>query len=533
MIEASERVARVLLASPGNRGSVPECSRALQGQGLALNLQVVRNAAGLERELSSGSAQLLVLDAKCESAEVGKMLEQAEGVRLPVVVAALGSGPLELAYWRAQPVAACVSTGAELAGAVRSVLESRAEGLGSLPEALAPLILAGVNVALLSADASGRISYCTEHAASALATRPERLRGQSLSTYLGPPSADPHPLLRSLTSGDCFEGEETSLLRADGRRIAVGLSCAPFEGRDGCDRGVVAVFKELRESRRMGGDELQREKMASIGQLAAGVAHEINNPMGFIHSNLSQMAEYVADLRQVWSSVDVLQKAAEAGDLGPLRGAAQELATAVEEADISFVLGDLAKAIRESQEGSERVRHIVQDLRDFSHPDSLDLEATDVNQCLESTASIVWPMMKHLVVLKKDYAELPRVPAYPMQLKQVLMNLLVNAYQAIEQKVGRSGEMGTIEIETRASSEGIEVCVSDDGVGMSRAHRERIFEPFFTTKKVGSGMGLGLSTSFKIVERHGGRLSVESEERVGTRMRLYLPREPGGAAPPG
>ena len=93
--------------------------------------------------------------------------------------------------------------------------------------------------------------------------------------------------------------------------------------------------------------------------------------------------------------------------------------------------------------------------------------------------------------------------------------------------------MGTIEIETRASSEGIEVCVSDDGVGMSRAHRERIFEPFFTTKKVGSGMGLGLSTSFKIVERHGGRLSVESEERVGTRMRLYLPREPGGAAPPG
>ena len=137
--------------------------------------------------------------------------------------------------------------------------------------------------------------------------------------------------------------------------------------------------------------------------------------------------------------------------------------------------------------------------------------------------------MKHLVVLQKNYADLPPVPAYPMQSKQVLMNLLVNAYQAIEQRVGRSGEMGTIELETRVAPEGVEIRVSDDGVGISEEHLQRIFDPFFTTKRVGSGMGLGLSTSFKIVERHGGTLSVESEENVGTTMRLFLPTGP--AAP--
>ncbi|MFP8877253.1 MAG: ATP-binding protein, partial [Myxococcota bacterium] len=268
----------------------------------------------------------------------------------------------------------------------------------------------------------------------------------------------------------------------------------------------------------------------SIGQLAAGVAHEINNPMGFIHANLAQTAEYAADLRLVWSRVETLQKVALAGDPAQLRAAAQDLAAASEEVDVPFVLGDLAKAIRESQEGSERIRHIVQDLRDFSHPDSSERESADINQCLDSTANIVWPIMKHLVVLKKNYGDLPPVPAYPMQIKQVLMNLLVNACQAIEQRVGRSGEMGTVELETRVASEGVEVRVSDDGVGISAEHRQRIFDPFFTTKRVGSGMGLGLSTSFKIVERHGGTLSVESEENVGTTMRLFLPT---GAKAPG
>ena len=150
---------------------------------------------------------------------------------------------------------------------------------------------------------------------------------------------------------------------------------------------------------------------------------------------------------------------------------------------------------------------------------------TDVNQCLESTANIVWPMMKHLVVLDKEYQDLPAVSCYAMQLKQVFMNLLVNAYQAIAEKVGSSGGTGRIRLRTRRLPDAIEVQVEDDGAGIAPEHLGRIFDPFFTTKKVGVGTGLGLSTSYAIVRRHGGRIRVESRPGVGTLFRVHLPLE--------
>jgi two-component system NtrC family sensor kinase len=285
------------------------------------------------------------------------------------------------------------------------------------------------------------------------------------------------------------------------------------------------VFQDLSESKQLRTQILQHEKLASIGQLAAGVAHEINNPMGFIHANLFQIAEYVQDLRRVWSAVEALIQATEKAETPELRSAAAAARAEADAVDVGFVLGDLAKAVRESQEGSERIRHIVQDLRDFSHQDTGERVLADLNQCLDSTANIVWPMMKHAVVLEKRYADLPAVPCYPMQLKQVFMNLLVNAYQAIEEATARSGGTGTIALETEPCPGGVRVSVRDTGVGIPAEHRDRIFDPFFTTKKVGAGTGLGLSTSFGIVQRHGGSLSVESEPGVGSCFRLFLPIE--------
>jgi two-component system NtrC family sensor kinase len=195
--------------------------------------------------------------------------------------------------------------------------------------------------------------------------------------------------------------------------------------------------------------------------------------------------------------------------------------TVSREIDLDYVRNDFEKALLESGEGAERIRHIVKDLRDFSRPDLPARSPADVNQAVDSTANIVWTMMKHSVQLEKDYGVLPEIEAYPMQLKQVFMNLLVNAYQAIEAR--NDDEPGVIRIETALDGEEIVVRIGDSGVGISAADASRIFEPFFTTKPVGTGTGLGLSTSFNIIERHGGRISVESEPGQGTTFEVRLP----------
>ncbi|MGH0028819.1 MAG: ATP-binding protein, partial [Myxococcota bacterium] len=354
----------------------------------------------------------------------------------------------------------------------------------------------------------------------------EGLHGASVWEWFRGEPRDEAPVARAL-AGERLKGAEALLTRRDGSVILVGISCAPI-APDSDLSGVVATFQDLSEMVQRRSHALQTEKLASIGQLAAGVAHEINNPMGFIHANLFQMSEYVADLRQVWQRVEGLSRAVKAGEPGGIEQASRALDEAAEEADVGFVLTDLAKAIRESQEGSERIRHIVQDLRDFSHQDTGERSPTDLNQCLDSTANIVWPMMKHVVVLEKDYAELPPVPCFAMQLKQVFMNLLVNAFQAIEEQVGTSGETGTISLASRVEGDDVVMTIADTGVGIAPENLDRIFDPFFTTKKVGDGTGLGLSTSFGIVQRHGGTLSVESEPGRGSRFRLTLPIDPAG-----
>jgi signal transduction histidine kinase len=291
------------------------------------------------------------------------------------------------------------------------------------------------------------------------------------------------------------------------RRAATCAACAAAAG----------------DTRRLEIQFLQAEKMASVGRLAAGVAHEINNPMGFIHANLFQMAEYAADLRRCLAALEPLQKAAAQGDLAEIRAASAALAALCDETDLDYVLADLAKAIRESLEGSDRIRHIVQDLRAFSHPENGERVSADLNQCLDSTVNILRPMMKHVARIERDYGDLPSIACFPMQLKQVFMNLLANAYQAIEERVGESAETGTIRLTTRASAEGITISVRDTGVGIPPEALGRIFEPFFTTKRVGAGTGLGLSTCYSIVERHGGALRVESRPGEGSTFAIFLP----------
>ena len=382
-------------------------------------------------------------------------------------------------------------------------------------------IIQNLNSALLVVDVEGRITFANAMAERILGAT--RLRGHSVGEWF--PTTPRHSalLLRTLEEGVRFRGAEATITRADGQWLPIGVSCAPLVDADGSKLGAVAVFQDLSEIKELQRHVLQAEKMASIGQLAAGVAHEINNPMGFIHANLFQMAEYLHDLRRLWDQAEALRRTAGEGDLARIQAASAALGELANEVDADYVLADFAKAVRESQEGSERIRHIVQDLRHFSRHDPSERTFSDVNECLDSTANIVWTMMKHSVVLEKHYSQLPRLRCYPMQLKQVFMNLLVNAYQAIEEKRGPQGGHGRVRLATQQRGDNIVVTVSDDGVGIAPENLSRIFDPFFTTKEVGMGTGLGLSTCFSIVERHGGTIRVDSQPGAGSTFEVVLP----------
>ncbi len=270
----------------------------------------------------------------------------------------------------------------------------------------------------------------------------------------------------------------------------------------------------------------QTSRLAAVAELAAGVAHEINNPTGFIDANLLQLAEYAGDIQRVWRSVALLCEAVRGGRLDAARSALATLEAVADEVDMAFVLEDLAKAVRESREGSQRIRAIVQDLRSFGREDPSEPGWVDVIQCLDSTANIAWGMMKHSVVLKKDYAELPPVLGFAGALQQIFMNLLLNAYQAIREKADGADGLGQIAITARRESGGVVVRVRDDGVGIEPNTLARIFDPFFTTKDVSIGSGLGLATSFDLARRHGGSLHAESRVGEGSTFVLWLPLMP-------
>jgi signal transduction histidine kinase len=268
----------------------------------------------------------------------------------------------------------------------------------------------------------------------------------------------------------------------------------------------VELLRKLQETQQQ---LLQSEKLASIGQLAAGVAHEINNPVGYISSNLVSLDGYVADILRLLDAY----AAVEAG-LGEAER--EEIAGIKKAIDIDFLRSDLLDLIRESQSGTRRVKGIVQDLKDFSHVDEAEWQWADLHKGIDSTLNVVHNELKYKAEVVKEYGELPRVNCIPAQLNQVFMNLLVNAAQAIP-------ERGTIAIRTGQEQEWVWVEISDTGVGIPAEHMKRIFDPFFTTKPVGKGTGLGLSLAYGIVQKHKGRLEVESTPGKGTRFRIWLP----------
>lgn len=259
------------------------------------------------------------------------------------------------------------------------------------------------------------------------------------------------------------------------------------------------------------GQLLQSEKMASIGQLAAGVAHEINNPIGYVYSNLSTLEKYLEDIFKMMDDYEEAESAIADTDVLAKLQAAKELL------DFKYLKEDLPALMNESREGITRVKKIVQDLKDFSHADvTEEWQYADLQAGINSTLNIVNNEIKYKAEVLKEYGQIPEVECLSSQLNQVFMNLLVNAAHAIE-------ERGTITIRTGSQGDEVWVEVADNGKGIAPENLKRIFDPFFTTKPIGKGTGLGLSLSYGIVQKHHGRIEVQSEVGKGTAFRVWVP----------
>lgn len=276
---------------------------------------------------------------------------------------------------------------------------------------------------------------------------------------------------------------------------------------------------------------VQSEKMSSLGQLVAGVAHEINNPVNFIYGNLSHANEYTQDLIGL---VQLYQQA--------YPSPAPQVQAEAEAIDLDFLVEDLPKLLSSMKVGTDRIRQIVISLRNFSRTDEAEMKAVDLHEGIDSTLMILQHRLKPrhdhpAIAVVKDYADLPLVECYTGQLNQVFMNILSNAIDAIEERDhGRTAEEieqhpGEIKISTHPINfERVQICISDNGIGMSTAVQQHLFDPFFTTKPVGSGTGLGMSISYQIItEKHRGRLTCRSELGQGTTFAIEIPIHQGSS----
>ncbi|RIL03048.1 MAG: hypothetical protein DCC71_15765 [Proteobacteria bacterium] len=291
-------------------------------------------------------------------------------------------------------------------------------------------------------------------------------------------------------SGERFSPDDRQLLLTLANQSSIAIENArAFDEiaklNETLEARVEERTRELRETQQQ---LMQSEKMRTLGQLVAGVAHELNNPIGFVHANLKLLDEYVAKLARQQASGE---------DTGRTREAIQKL-------------------LARSREGTERVTKIVADLRAFSRMDQGELAEADLNDEIERTLTLMEPRCKNCIQIERDFAPLPRVRCHAGQLNQVFLNLLMNACDAV-------GDRGRIRIATRAHGGAVRLEFEDDGPGIPAEVRDRVFEPFFTTKPVGQGTGLGLSLTHGIVERHGGRIWVESDAGSGTRFVIELP----------
>jgi PAS domain S-box-containing protein len=393
-------------------------------------------------------------------------------------------------------------------------------------------------VVMLALDKHGNFIAVNPAAEKVFARSAAELVGNPFSYVLDPYSHEKAVLMivRTLQEGSVMEWE-LDHLQPDGVPVLLGYSTTLLKEENGDILGLGAygvdltskleltsrlattnqelegtlfkLEKTLAELKSTQAQLVQAEKMRSLGQLVAGIAHEINNPAAFVSNNLAHLQRLVPALRQLFIAYLPLKAAAGPDQLEIIQAA--EAA-----AGLDYLWDDLQDITAESMDGIERIRNIVLSLRTFSHLGEADLKQVNISEGLRSTLRLVRPMGKNRVRFVENIEDLPLISCYPGELNQVFLNLLTNAVQSIE------GE-GQVEVTAFQQDQRLVITIRDTGCGMDANTLAHLGEPFFTTKPVGSGTGLGLSISYGIVERHGGKLGFESQPGVGTTATVEVP----------
>ncbi len=315
--------------------------------------------------------------------------------------------------------------------------------------------------------------------------------------------------------------------RPDGKEGFLNVTISPFADETDDRLGFLVIAQDVTERKILESQLGQSQKLEAIGQLAAGIAHEINTPTQYVGDNIRFMQESFTDMAALLEKYRKLLEKVKAD--GAHSELVAEIEATMEETDVDFVVEELPAAIEQSLEGVGRVSAIVRAMKEFSHPGVEEKSAVDINKAIESTTTVARNEWKYVADMETDFApDLPPVPCFAGELNQVILNIIVNAAHAISDRVGDgSGGKGTITISTRRDGDWVEIRISDTGTGIPEAARSKIFNPFFTTKDVGRGTGQGLAISHSvIVEKHRGSITFETETGKGTTFIIRLPLDP-------
>ncbi len=327
------------------------------------------------------------------------------------------------------------------------------------------------------------------------------------------------PFSKAVETGQPWRDDDAVFQLHNGRTLVVGYACSALV-EDGIRKGIIISFRDIYSLKRAQQDSLQASKLASVGQLAAGIAHEINTPIQYIGDNLRFLGDSLGTLLQVMRRYrDFAERHCSEADAQ----ARDELEKFLAAADMDYLLEEMPPAVSQSLDGVGQVARIVLAMKEFSHPGEREKVAVDLNRAIENTLAVSRNEWKHIAEVDMDLAaDLPQVLCLPGEMNQVLLNLIVNAAHAIQAR--QSERKGRISVATRRHGRLVDIVVKDDGIGMSEAIRDRIFDPFFTTKAVGKGTGQGLAICRDVVvTKHSGKISVDTEEGKGTVFTIHLP----------